>query len=108
MTVVLLRGRSRRRWFALLCAVLAAGAWLWFGACGAALLLLWGEANAPRWSRYRLHIPLAQVCEIRLYPRSLAVRRYDGTVDWVFADELPAAEFAALRRGVREQLAGLL
>jgi len=88
--------------------LLMTGGWLWFGASGAALMLLWGEANRPSRQPWVLDIPIERVAEIRLYSTVLVLRLYRGDFTCIFADEMVPAEYAELRRTLKAQLQGLL
>ena len=88
--------------------LLVAGATVWFGDAGAGLLMLWGSATWPRWTRQVINIPLAEVREIWLYTATVVVREWNGRLVLVCRDELPAAEYAHLRRVLKQQVEGLL
>jgi hypothetical protein len=106
LTVECQPGRRRRTLHVLLVLLLMTGGWLWFGVSGAALMLLWGEANWPR--PFVRHIAIARIAEIRLYGTVLVMREYRGDFTCIFADEMPPDEYAALRRSLKSQLEGLL
>lgn len=88
--------------------LLAAGASVWFGNAGLGLLLLWGSATWPRWKCQVITIPLAEVREIWLYTATLVVREWNGRLVLVCRDELSAAEYARVRRILKQQVEGLL
>lgn len=53
-------------------------------------------------------IPLAEVREIWLYTATLVVREWNGRLVLVCRDELSAAEYARVRRILKQQVEGLL
>jgi hypothetical protein len=91
-------GRLRRLEVAGIATLAAAAGWMWLGASGLALVVLWFRA---RW-------PLPDVVRYQLDARrvrlvSLGVVRVRWTEGWfkageVFSDEIDPADFAALRR----------
>lgn len=107
VNVTLVPGRIRRLLHAALVIVLMFGGCLWFGNAGAGLILLWGAANRPCRERITCEIRLERVAEIRLYSRALVVREYRRDFFWIFADEMPAGDYAALRRMLKTQIEGL-
>lgn len=108
MRVTYVPGRLRRLLHGGLVTLLMYGGFLWFGNAGAALILLWGAAHHPRRQPVTCEIRLERVAEIRLYSRALVVREYRRDFFWIFADELPFADFAALRRMLKTQIEGLV
>jgi hypothetical protein len=100
--------RMRQTFHAFLVLLLAANGWFWFGNAGIGLFMLWGRATRPASVQQTCEIHLARVKEIRLYSRVLIVRAYRGDPLWLFADEMPAPEFAGLRRVLKAQIEGLI
>jgi hypothetical protein len=107
LTVTFVPGRVRRGLHGALVIVLMCGGYLWLGDSGAALVLLWGVADSPRRERITLEIRLELVAEVRLYSRALVVREYGRDFFWIFADEMPPVDYAALRRTLKTQIEGL-
>lgn len=108
LTVDLRSGRLRLYLHVLLTGLIVLAGWIWFGNAGAALLVLWGKASCPRRQPMTLSIPLAEVCELWLYSMALVVRQWNGQLIWIFRDELPAADYARVRRELKAQIEGLL
>ena len=79
-----------------------AGAWIWFGASGLALLVLWWRA-APIQLPRRLTLTAASVRTARIEPLRLDITLSDGERLVVYRDEFSAADWCRLRR---ELLAG--
>ncbi len=102
------RGRWRCAAYLALGCMATGGGFFWAGAAGAVLATLWIVAIWPRWQARRVAWNLAEVQAVWLWANTLAVRFYGGRVAWVFADELPAAEFARIRRELKTQIEGLL
>ncbi len=108
MRFLLRRGRWRCAAYLALGLIATGGGFFWLGAGGAVLGALWLVANWPRWQTRTVRWNPAEVQAVWLWANTLAVRFYGGRVAWVFADELPQADFARIRRELKTQIEGLL
>ena len=108
MSVVHSPARIRRNLHLLFALLLCVGGWIYLGNAGAALLLLRARAAWPSGGPRELVLRLERVSQIRLYSRALVIREFGGDCLWIFADEMPPADYAALRRTLRAQIEGLL
>ncbi len=101
VSVTFCPGRIRMHLHILLVALLVYGGYLWFGTAGAAIFLLWGRSAAPKRKLIDLQIHLERVAEIRLYTKALVIREFRKDFRWIFADEIPPEDFAAVRRRLK-------
>ncbi len=98
MRLVAEPGRLRRLELAAVVTLAGAAGWMWLGASGLALVLLWARTQWPLPALVCHEIGARRVRVVRL-----GVVRVSWVEGWcsggeVFADEIDPAEFAALRR----------
>jgi len=90
-------GALRCGYWLLALAVCAGGSWIWFGASGAALILLWAEARRPwRPAPFRMALDPQRIVPLAMDPWRVSVR-IDGRYREVFSDEVSPAQWAQLR-----------
>jgi len=97
-------GRLRRVYAATLIAVGCAAGWVWLGSCGAVLLGLWGWSGWPRWQTRSVLVRLDRVRYARFGGLRTLWVEPPGQIHQVFADEVPAASLAQLRRELKLRL----
>jgi hypothetical protein len=101
LTVEVVTGRLRLVRHVLVAITGAAGAWVWFGAGGFVLVVIWAWHRAP-WPGRRTRVTTGPLsgADLGLFRTTAWSGRREHVE--IFHDELPPAELAALRRAFKE------